>query len=218
MHRYLVLLMSCLMLPVTMSSAEEDYHTRGWVEHARILPDRLLMSAKLDSGARTTSIHAEILPIDAVAENGEESELARWLADRESDAVAMFSMKMIDGLAPDDPPADDIEAMESALMDGEMPETVTFRLTSRGGKKVIYTAPVERWVSIRRRGGGSIVRPVVMMDLCIAGRRVQGEVNLADRSGFNYPLLIGRNMLRDAAISIDSRQIFASKRACPPGE
>ncbi len=218
MHRYLVLLMSCLMLPITVSSAEEDYHTRGWVEHARILPDRLLMSAKLDSGARTTSIHAEILPIDAVAENGEESELARWLADRESDAVAMFSMKMIDGLAPDDPPADDIEAMESGLMDGEMPETVTFRLTSRGGKKVIYTAPVERWVSIRRRGGGSIVRPVVMMDLCIAGRRVQGEVNLADRSGFNYPLLIGRNMLRDAAISIDSRQIFASKRACPPGE
>ena len=54
-----------------------------------------------------------------------------------------------------------------------------------------------------------------MMDLCIAGRRVSGEVNLADRSGFNYPLLIGRNMLGDAAITIDSREIFASKRACP---
>ena len=218
MHRYLVLLLSCLMLPTSMSLADVDYHTRGWVEHARILPDRLLMSAKLDSGARTTSIHAEILPIEVIEEKVEESELARWLADQESDAVAMFSMKMVDGLVPDDPPAEAIEAMEDALMEGEMPETVTFRLTSRGGKKVIYTAPVVRWVSIRRRGGGAIVRPVVMMDLCIAGRRVQGEVNLADRSGFNYPLLIGRNMLRDAAISIDSRQIFASKRACPRGE
>ncbi|MEL6861983.1 MAG: RimK/LysX family protein [Pseudomonadota bacterium] len=218
MYRFLVLLVSCLVLPASLSLAEEDYHTRGWVEHARILPDRLLMSAKLDSGARTTSIHAEILPIDIAEDKVEESELFRWLADQESDAVAMFSMKMIDGLVPDDPPADDIEAMESALMDGEMPETVTFRLTSRGGKEGIYTAPVVRWVSIRRRGGGSIVRPVVMMDMCIAGRRVQGEVNLADRSGFNYPLLIGRNMLRDAAISIDSRQIFASKRACPKGE
>ena len=53
------------------------------------------------------------------------------------------------------------------------------------------------------------------MELCVGGLRVEGEVNLADRSGFNYPLLIGRNMLRDAAISVDSRQVFAARRACP---
>ena len=57
-----------------------------------------------------------------------------------------------------------------------------------------------------------------MMDLCVGGLRVRGEVNLADRTGFNYPILIGRNMLSDARISVDSRQIFASKRACPPDE
>ena len=100
----------------------------------------------------------------------------------------------------------------------DRPELITFTLTSRGGKKVVYTEPVVRWVAIRRRGGGSIARPVVMMELCVAGLRVQGEVNLADRSGFNYPLLIGRNMLRDAAISVDSRQVFAARRACPEDE
>ena len=53
------------------------------------------------------------------------------------------------------------------------------------------------------------------MDLCVAGMRVRGEVNLADRTGFNYPVLIGRNMLSDAAISVDSGRRYASKRACP---
>jgi len=196
----------------------QDLNIRGWIEHARIYPDRLLMSAKLDSGAQTTSIHAEILA--AGFSNGDDAEqgMKGRLADTEDDASAMMSIRMMGGAAPDDPPASEVVPFEDLVSEDPMPQTVTFRLTSRGGKSAIYTEPVVRWVSIRRRGGGSIVRPVVMMDMCIAGLRVQGEVNLADRSGFNYPLLIGRNMLRDAAISIDSRQVFASKRACPRGE
>lgn len=203
---------------VVSTVGTQDIHTRGWLEHARIMPDRLLMSAKLDSGAQTTSIHAEILAADGPVEGTKDQSFAEQLADTESDASAMLSIQMMDGPAPDDPPAGEISPMAQGAMTGEMPELVTFRLTSRGGKKITYTEPVVRWVSIRRRGGGSIARPVVMMDLCVAGLRVRGEVNLADRSGFNYPLLIGRNMLSDAGIAVDSRQIFASRRACPEGE
>lgn len=199
------------------AGSASEIQTRGWVEHARILPDRLLMSAKLDSGARTTSIHAEILDADAISDPEEGSDLAKWLADKESDAIAMLSTRMVDGQAPDDP-TDEVAPVSDGEVQDLMPETITFRLTSRGGKQVIYNEPVVRWVSIRRRGGGSIVRPVVMMDLCVAGVKVRGEVNLADRTGFNYPLLIGRNMLREGNIGVDSRQIFAAKRACPPGE
>lgn len=173
------------------------------------------MSAKLDSGAQTTSIHAEIIAAGAADLVIEDPSLAEQLADTESDARAMLSIQMMEGPAPDDPPALEISPLEDAIATGEMPEMITFRLTSRGGKEVVYTEQVVRWVSIRRRGGGFIVRPVVMMDMCIAGVRVRGEVNLADRSGFNYPLLIGRNMLSDAGISVDSRQIFAARRACP---
>lgn len=198
---------------VTAQAAE--LHTRGWIEHARIMPDRLLMTAKLDSGAKTTSIHAEILTdvpdVDSLSLEG----LAEFLDESEDTAMEMMGSKMIDGEAPDDPPAAEIAPLSEVEMQDMMPEKITFRLTSRGGKERLYTKPVSRWVSIRRRGGGSIVRPVVMMELCIAGRQVRGEVNLADRSGFNYPLLIGRNMLGDAAITVDSRQIFASKKACP---
>ncbi|MEO0451216.1 MAG: hypothetical protein AAFZ74_12965 [Pseudomonadota bacterium] len=56
------------------------------------------------------------------------------------------------------------------------------------------------------------------MDLLVTGVKVRGEVNLADRTGFNDPLLIGRNMLSEGNIGVDSRQIFAAKRACPSGK
>lgn len=206
-----------LLLATSLCAAAQatDLHTRGWIEHARIMPDRLLMTAKLDSGAKTTSIHAEILTdVPDVGSLSPEA-LAEFLNESEDAAVEMMGTKMVNGEAPDDPPAGEIAPIAEVDMQDMMPETITFRLTSRGGKERIYTAPVSRWVSIRRRGGGAFVRPVVMMELCIAGRRVSGEVNLADRSGFNYPLLIGRNMLGDAAITVDSRQIFASKKACP---
>jgi len=215
--RQYLLILSLILVSAAQVSAQET-HTRGWIEHARVMPDRLLMSAKLDSGAQTTSIHAEILSADELRQVAPEQSFAGQLADTESDASAMMSIKMMDGPAPDDPSEEEMESFEELTMTDDMPDTITFRLTSRGGKDAIFTAPIVRWVSIRRRGGGAIVRPVVLMELCIAGRRVSGEVNLADRSGFNYPLLIGRNMLSEAAISIDSRQIFSSRRACPKDE
>ncbi|MEM7330298.1 MAG: RimK/LysX family protein [Pseudomonadota bacterium] len=203
-----------LFAVVASTVGAQEPLTRGWVEHARIMPDRLLMSAKLDSGAQTTSIHAEILAAGSASDATGDQSFEGQLADTESDAMAMMSIKMMEGPAPDDP-SSEIAPFENDMDADDLPDMITFRLTSRGGKEVVYTAPVVRWVSIRRRGGGFIVRPVVMMDLCVAGVRVTGEVNLADRSGFNYPLLIGRNMLSDAGISIDSRQIFSSRRACP---
>lgn len=205
-----------LLISIVCATAQAaELHTRGWIEHARVMPDRLLMTAKLDSGAKTTSIHAEIITdVPDVGSLSTEA-LAEFLAESEDAAMEMMGTKMVDGEAPDDPPEGEVAPLSEVEMQDMMPEKITFRLTSRGGKERLYTKPVSRWVSIRRRGGGSIVRPVVMMELCIAGRRVRGEVNLADRSGFNYPLLIGRNMLGDAAISVDSRQIFASKKACP---
>lgn len=203
-----ILIAAFLMLAGHAQAAEET-HIRGWLEHARVMPDRLLMTAKLDSGARTTSIHAEIILKEHSGGAPSASESDEDNEDRMVEAL---------GQQPaDDPPGDEISDISDAVVSELMPDTITFKLTSKGGKEIILTKKVVRWVSIRRRGGGSIVRPVVMLDLCIAGRVVRGEVNLADRSGFNYPLLIGRNMLKKAAISIDAREIFAEKRACPPG-
>lgn len=44
----------------TPPSATADHKTvLGWLEHIRVMPDRTLLRAKLDSGARTSTIHAE---------------------------------------------------------------------------------------------------------------------------------------------------------------
>ena len=204
-----------LVSGLTASASEQPIFTRGWIEHARVMPDRLLMTAKLDSGAKTTSIHAEILTDTTLPELEADDTDAASRDDSEDEAMMVMGGQMIDGEAPDDPPEGEVEPLSERAVQDMMPETITFKLTSRGGKERVYTEPVTRWVSIRRRGGGYFVRPVVTLELCVAGRRVKGEVNLADRSGFNYPLLIGRNMLGDAAITVDSRQIFASKKACP---
>ena len=40
-------------------------------------------------------------------------------------------------------------------------------------------------------------RPVILLDLCIGNVRKKEEVNLVDRRGMNYELLIGRNFLKD---------------------
>ncbi|MEM0985431.1 MAG: RimK/LysX family protein [Pseudomonadota bacterium] len=193
-----------------------EVHVRGWVEHARLMPYGLLMEAKLDSGARTTSIHAEILPPEMADEALPHVGTDELLDTKEAVAAAKLVSMMVDGAAPDDPPEAEVIPIPDTEMSGSMPEMITFKLSNAmGGDDVVVTRPVTRWVSIRRRGGGSITRPVVQMTLCVAGRRVEGEVNLADRTGFNYPLLIGRNMLGAAGITVDSRSVHVSPTACP---
>ena len=215
MMRYAFLLAVVLGLANSASSQTDDaLHTRGWVEHARLMPFGILMDAKLDSGARTTSIHAEILPAERASDAISDTAMASLMNESEG-AMRLMTARMSEDEVPDDPPPSEITPMAEDSMDHVLPDTVTFRLTNRTGKEIILTESVTRWVSIRRRGGGSIIRPVVMMDLCIGARRVTGEVNLADRTGFNYPLLIGRNMLSSAAISVDSSQIYTAETACP---
>ncbi|MEM7460612.1 MAG: hypothetical protein AAF331_14200, partial [Pseudomonadota bacterium] len=119
-----MLLLSFFTLLAATVGVQETY-TRGWVEHARIMPDRLLMSAKLDSGAQTTSIHAEILAAGSADEVTDDPSLAEQLADTESDARAMLSIRMMDGPAPDDPPALEISPLEDAIETGQMPEMIT---------------------------------------------------------------------------------------------
>ncbi|MGR5456509.1 putative ATP-dependent zinc protease, partial [Vibrio alfacsensis] len=44
-----------------------------------------------------------------------------------------------------------------------------------------------------------IYRPVITLPLTIAGKTVETEVNLTDRSGFSAPILIGKTFLADNA-------------------
>jgi len=58
------------------------------------------------------------------------------------------------------------------------------------------------------------IRPVVMMDLCLNGKVENIQVNLADRSHFTYPMLLGRISMEQFGILIDPTDSFITKPNC----
>ena len=70
-----------------------------------------------------------------------------------------------------------------------------------------------RTIGIRQHVGENQVRPTVMMQVCVAGRLLDIEVSLTDRSEFNYPLLLGRSALASFAL-VDSGETFLSTAEC----
>lgn len=134
----------------------------GWVEKAVVYPKKFVIHAKLDTGAKTSSIDAR------------------------------------------DP--------EYITRDGE--NWVRFSITNQKIETVIIEAPIVRHSKIKRHFGESQTRPVILLDLCVGNVRKKEEVNLVDRTGMNYPLLIGRNFLKDTFL-IDSNATYMLSPGCP---
>ena len=141
---------------------EEGYVTAGWVEKAVVYPDGVELHAKLDTGAKTSSINAP----DPVFY---EQDGRRW---------------------------------------------VRIELVNRNQEKILLNAPLVREATIKRHYGESQVRPVIKLDICIGRVRKTEEVNLVDRQGLNYQLLIGRNFLKGALL-IDSGSTYRLSPDCP---
>lgn len=139
------------------------------------------MPAKIDTGADSTAIFAENIRVRATADNFKDLQGEVLLQAIASEFDALTSTKLRD--RPD----------KSDIM-------VTFDITHPyTGKKSTLTLPMFRLAMIKSRSGGHLARPVVKMNLQIAGRTVNTEVNLVDRSKFSYPNLIGKTFLRDTA-------------------
>jgi len=80
---------------------------------------------------------------------------------------------------------------------------VRFGVRGKGGKVVHLEREVVRKVKIKRHFGQQQERLVVKLGLCIADIYKEVDVTLVDRTGFSYPLLVGRNFLRGQVI-VDS--------------
>lgn len=105
--------------------------------------------------------------------------------------------------------------------DGE--EWVRFRLAAKGADDTVYEHLLARISKIKNRAEESededavaiSKRPVVDLKLCLGDELRTVEVNLVDRSGFNYPLLIGAKALRELDAAIDPAKRFtAGKPDC----
>lgn len=90
---------------------------------------------------------------------------------------------------------------------------VRFSLSDRKGREQVLERPVVRVVRIMRSGIPTVVRPVVLLSLCLGGKFREEAVTLANRSHLRYPLLIGRSTMTGKFI-VDSSRKYTAKRAC----
>jgi len=144
--------------PMATTAGKMHLPIIGAVEVASVEPAGLQMEARIDTGAETTSIHAE-----------------------------------------------DIQLVEK-----EGKRYVRFNIPDGNGGKVPQEIRLHRRVLIKQQGAEPERRYVVRMWVTVGEIRSRIDVNLSDREDFEYPLLVGRNFLLDAAIVDVSRQNLLS--------
>lgn len=145
-----------------VTSAGAEPRVAGWIERIRLGDEGIVVNAKLDTGALTSSLHAADV---------------RWFK-----------------------------------RDGE--DWVAFDVTEEGGRTARFERKVVRISRIKRQGQDSDKRPTVMMEVCLGGVYGVTQVNLTDRTGFNYEFLVGRRFLADRFI-VDSARMNLVAPDCP---
>lgn len=146
--------------PMASTAGKMHLPIVGGVERVKVEPGDLVLEARIDTGAETTSIHAEDIA----------------LVEKDGKRYVRFTLR--------DPSVDEALPMELRL---------------------------RRQVLIKQHGRESERRYVVRMWLTLGDTRARVDVNLSDREDFEYPLLVGRNFLVDAAIVDVSRQYILSR-------
>ncbi|NIF17367.1 ATP-dependent zinc protease [Pantoea sp. Cy-639] len=111
-----------------------------------------------------------------------------------------------------------LSAKDIELFNRDGEEWVRFRLATKDADGKVYEHKVARISKIKNRADEDdesetpelSKRPVVDLELCLGDVKRTVEVNLVDRSHFNYPLLIGSKALRELKAAVDPRQKFTA--------
>ncbi len=159
---WLLLLFSASGLSkMVLSVNAQNRRIVGWLERVEICPENLVLRAKLDTGAKTSSLNA--FNIKEFERQGE-----KW---------------------------------------------IRFNVVDRRGKTETVEKKLSRFVKIKEHDTDPVERPAVQLGICIGNIYKEVEVNLTDRSLFNYPMLIGRNFLK-GTFMVDPATKFTIKPRC----
>jgi len=90
---------------------------------------------------------------------------------------------------------------------------VRFSIRTSEGEELTLEREIVRTVRIKRHYGEVQERPVVKLGICLGGVYRVAEVNIVDRSGLDYPLLIGRNFMGDKFL-VDCNAQFINPPHC----
>jgi hypothetical protein len=151
----------CLSFLFPSLSAAQNKQHFGWVEKVKILPEDLVVQAKLDTGAENSSLHAGNL--NEFKKNGQP-----W---------------------------------------------IKFDLTNRYGKTVTIEREVIRIARVKGAKDKIYHRPVVRLGVCLGQEYMEVEVNIRDRTGYEYAMLIGRSYLAGNVI-VDPAVMFTVEPNC----
>ncbi|WP_295403866.1 RimK/LysX family protein [uncultured Thiocystis sp.] len=95
------------------------------------------------------------------------------------------------------------------------PDRIVFMIQDGAGGTRTLEKDIVDWVKIKKKGApGSMRRPVVIMTICLAHQAIADRVNLAERKGFSYPILIGRHFLKNGRFLVDSELSSTHVPAC----
>jgi hypothetical protein len=159
---YLVIATVVVIFLVLVSpGAAQGKQVVGWLEKACIYPGNLIINAKIDTGARNSSLNAST--ITEFTRNGEQ-----W---------------------------------------------VRFNVTNRYSKTATIEQKIHRIVKIKDHDGKPQLRLAIILGISLGSFHKEVEVNLADRSNFNYQMLIGRSFLHGSMI-VDPSIKYTTKPIC----
>ena len=154
-------------IQVVKVAEPQKYISIGGIEWAFIEPGNVALEARIDTGAETSSIHAE--DIQLIEKDGK-----RWVR---------FSLTH--------------------------PET---------NVKIPLERRLHRRILVKQTAGDVEDRRfVVRMWVTLGARRTWLDVSLSDREGFEFPLLLGRNMLMDNFV-VDISQRHTLRKPVPGRE
>jgi len=136
----------------------------GWLEMVHLYPGPLKIRAKMDTGAKTSSLNVP----------------AHVTFERSGDEWVRFEI-----------------------------------VDSKSNKTIRVEEKVLRTTTIKGKKGENEERLVVRMGICIGESYRKIDFNLADRSGFNYQILIGRDDLASHFnVVVDPAGKFTKKPRC----
>ncbi len=149
------------VLLISANTVRAESKVAGWIENAWLNGAELVLKAKLDTGAKSSSINAP--------------------------------------------------HYETFKRDSQ--QWVRFQITNSAGQSLDIESRIVRVARIRRSGVKTAERPVITLPLCVAGQRAEAEFTLADRSGMNYQMLIGRTFMANR-ILVDSSRTYVGSGRC----
>lgn len=91
-------------------------------------------------------------------------------------------------------------------------DMVEFKLPKKYGDLQLRL-PVVEWKHVRTPSGRER-RPIVELEICLGSKRIHTKVNLTDRSMVKYPVILGRNFLKEDYV-VDVKRRKTAPPICP---